>query len=418
MAILVRYQCYGCGAPQRSGGSTVWTRCEQCGVLIGFDPEAWLESEDYRKWQEMAAQQVVVWERAQAMLDDADAAAQRGERDACLAGLRDYVEATMLPYLASYPPQVHSDPAYRERWVAWSAWWMLQERFSDEVSGHNEKMTAAFGAIDWADPMPALRKGIVHMRDKLAAGSSLGPPEDPDFMPFVARERLSIASAMSYYAAPLDAEQRVTLLREIHGDENVIVDETTPHHGDGAWMDFQCPRCGLVSITPNTSREVNCYGCFRRYPLGEEYFELPACDLACVGCGAVVSIPKGATDAPCPACDAVVRRVGRSGRIEREVEAKRLGSTPVLPPEGEGGYEVRDDNRQQLVVQGLAMVASTFAIFVSPSRYLDLVRRSTANGHWPPLGELLDAIEHELREDEHTEQKAFELLAKVRKNVT
>jgi LSD1 subclass zinc finger protein len=382
--------------------------------MIGFDPEAWLESEDYRKWQQMATQQVVVWGRAQVMLDSADAAAQRGDRAACLAALRDYVDATMLPYLPSYPPEVHTDPAYRERWVTSSSWWMLQDRFSEEVSAHNEKMTAAFAAIDWADPLPALREGVVHMRSKLDAGFGLGPPEDPDGMPPPARERLSIANAISYYAASLDSRQRVAILREIHGEQNVIVDDSTPHSGDGGWMDFQCPRCGLVMITPNTLAQAQCLGCYRQFPLGADYLELPACDLPCVGCASMVTIPQGAHDARCPACDAVVRRVGRSGRIDREVQAEQHGATPTLPPEGEGGIEVTADNRQQLVVSGLAMVASMYAAFVSPPRYLDLLRRSTADGQWPPPGEILDAIEKELRDDEHTEDRAFELIARVR----
>ena len=84
MAILVRYQCYSCGAPGELGGAA-WARCAHCRALLGFDYQAWLESPDYQRYLAQATRQPGRWTQYQALDAEAEKLAAAGRLDEAIA---------------------------------------------------------------------------------------------------------------------------------------------------------------------------------------------------------------------------------------------------------------------------------------------------------------------------------------------
>jgi hypothetical protein len=116
-------------------------------------------------------------------------------------------------------------------------------------------------------------------------------------------------------------------------------------------------------------------------------------------------------------CGASVRRLARTDSAFRDyilssVSAEGL-SLPSLPKEGIPGLPVTGDNRQELVLTGLARQANQLARILQPSRYVELIRRSLPNLSDSELAAKLDRIAL-LSATEHGDEAARKLLEEAR----
>ena len=118
-------------------------------------------------------------------------------------------------------------------------------------------------------------------------------------------------------------------------------------------------------------------GCFFRQ---QATVELPALEVACRACAALVSVPQGASEATCESCGSLVQRSARTFGAERDLIVDAMGAHA---PEAAGsagipGMPVDDSNREGYVLAGLVRVATGYSALVSGPRFASLVRKT-----WP-----------------------------------
>jgi DNA-directed RNA polymerase subunit RPC12/RpoP len=384
MALVIRYRCHACGAHLDTSGSAAWLRCGYCQALIGYDWQAWFESPEYAAWLKRSAQLASGFAAYQKDVEAAATAARKGRAEKAEAHLRDAVGKLMELTPQSYPPEVRRDKAYRERYLRFEAWARLQSLVDPTLKALDAELQTVCRALDYRNPMPTLEKALVLLRKQTDRLAALPGAEDPDGMPPDARTRVVLSVFVSAYLPMLSREQRLTALRTVHGTNNVLEAGETSTDEVGHYLDWQCPRCGLASLQARAALELTCPGCFHRRPSSREVLGLSATSTRCGSCGNTVALAAGEVETACGSCGARVRRLLRTGAVEqdfarqiREDLAARQGvDAGALPEEGVDGLPVTEENRQELLLTGLARQANWYARLVQVPRYVELVRRS------------------------------------------
>ena len=379
MALLLRYRCHACGAHVESTGHAAWVRCGYCRALVGIDWQAWFESTAYAQWLRAYPSMVPKFTALQRHVETATAHVRAERLEEARHELRHAVDLQMEVTPQLFPPEVRTDAAYRERYVRYDSWVRLQVLVDAPLAALNTEMMTVSSTTDPRDPLPAVLRVLEVLRRFYDRLFSLPGYEDPDGMPPASRRQLSLSLTAHAWLPMLSPEQRLTLLRHVHGANHVL--ETHPSGSDdlGIYVEWMCPHCGLVSLQGRTATELICVGCYAKRPFPAELLGSEV-STRCGGCGHPVTLPKGVLERPCAACGALVRRLARTGAVEkqytRDMMAMAGASPPPLPEEGTPGALLPGVSRQQQCLAGLGRQASWYATLIPLTRYLALVRRS------------------------------------------
>lgn len=421
MAIVVRYQCYGCGAPCEARGGAAWIRCGHCRALLGFDYQAWFESKDYQRWLSTAAANAGRWPAFQKLEAEAAELGKKGALDEALA--REREAQAMLVELTPhvFPPEARTDAVYREKYLATHAWLNVQLKVDREAERLYGQMMALFPRFDLRDPMKVLRPaGALLDRLMLRLATLPGCPPDPDGMPPKLRMRVFSASFLSAYLGMISRmDDKLEVLRSIHGIDNVKGVGDAAEDDTGLYKDWRCPSCGAVSLQYRGVAELTCLGCMFRIAAGSGRDELPAAALKCPTCGADIQVAEGELEGSCAYCNVPVRRMAVTGDAYREFQKEALrgfgGGRP--PGQGAAGLEVTAENRAQRVLAGLLRTANFYATLVAPERYVTTVRKAFPDLADADRARKLDEVEAQAGKAvvEGIQPAAKELLQKARR---
>ncbi len=380
MALVIRYRCHACGAHVDSTGHAAWVRCGYCQALVGIDWQAWFESPAYTAWLRDYPQLVPKFTALQRHRDEAVAALRAGQEQAAERHLREVAALQMEATPQLFPPEVHTDAAYRERYVRYEAWVRLQTMVDPALVALNAQMETASQGLDIQNPLPTLERIMAVLRRYYDRLFTRPGSEDPDGMPPAARCHLTLTLTVNAYLPMLPAEKRLELLRRVHGVNNVRETHASASDEVGMFVEWTCPHCGLVSLQARTALELVCMGCYHKRPFSEEALGLREASTRCGACGHPVTLPGGTMERPCEVCGAQVRRFARTGAQEkqytREMMARFGAEPPVLPEEGTPGMRLPGVTPEQQCLMGLGRQASWYATLVPLSRYVGLVRQS------------------------------------------
>ncbi|MFZ5444228.1 MAG: hypothetical protein ACOZQL_29800 [Myxococcota bacterium] len=381
MSVVVRYVCHQCGAAREGGGGEGWVRCQHCQALIAFDWQAWLGSEAYARYLRVSAkpETLAAWQRYQQHDAAAAEAVRRGDEPGARREQRRAVELLVSLMPSLYPPELQTDAAYRERYLSWLTWSLQAQKADRELADVQVELLARMQKIDWRDPLPTLDAAQALMKRQVDRLLALDPPEDPDGMPPAARLEAMLTQFLGGYAQLMSPEQVRALLERIHGRGNVH------EQGDGVaslglYREWRCSACGLVSLQATMVHELTCPACVFRVPRGDEQ-ALPRFELTCGRCGAAVVLEAGERERSCAHCDTWVRRVDRTGEVERQFMREVMNETSrrvgvelaPLPVTGVPGLPVTGANRRALQLTGLARQAAMYGALIPAKRWLALV---------------------------------------------
>lgn len=363
-----------------SAGQAAWVRCGYCRALVGYDWQAWFESQEYAEWLRRYPAVAPGFTDFQKEVEAAREAARKGLLNEAERWLHRAVDRVMGLTPQLYPPEVQRDPAYRQRYIRYDAWLRLQWIMDPTIAALDTEVQAVSRGLDMRDPLPTLEKLLELTRRQLSRLAALPGAEDPDGMPPASRSRVWISCLVSAYAPMLTPEQRLTMLRAVHGVNNVHEVEGASRDEVGLYFDWQCPRCQLFSLQGRGATTVFCPGCLCKAAVPAELTALSALPTRCGSCGHPVTISQGKIEEPCGVCGARVRRIARTGSVERDLALETISKSghelPQLPEEGVPGVPVTPENRLDLVLMGLARQANMYARLIQPSRYVEMVRRS------------------------------------------
>ena len=380
MALVIRYRCPACGAHVDATGRASWVRCGYCQALAGVDWQTWFESPEYAAWLRAYPQNIPKFTALQHHREAAEAAVRAERLGEAQRHLREVASLHLEVTPQQFPPEVQTDAAYRERYVRYEAWARLESLVDAPLGALLKEMETVSAAMSLSDPEPTVEKVMEVMGryyDRLFTRPGF---EDPDGMPPAARHQLSLSLLVSAWLPLLSPEQRLRLLRRVHGTNNVR--ETGAEGSDdvGAFLEWTCPHCGLVSLQARSVTELTCVGCYHQRPLSAAMLGLEEVATRCGGCGRAVTLPAGALERHCDVCGALVRRLARTGQVEQRYQRDlrtELGSPPpTLPEEGVPGPARPGMTRQDQVLAGLGRQASWYTQIISLERYVGLVRRS------------------------------------------
>lgn len=387
MALVIRYRCHACGAHVEARGHAAWVRCGYCHALVGIDWQAWFESPAYAEWLRAYPSLIPKFTALQQHRDEAQKEARAGREDEALRHLREVVALQMDVTPQLFPPEVRTDPAYRERYIRFEAWGRLQTMVDSTLAALDAEMQAVSTGMDLRNPLPTAEKVLDLVRRHYSRLFTLPGAEDPDGMPPTVRSQLGQSLIVNAWLPLLSPEQRLALLRRVHGANNVLETGATASDDVGIYLEWTCPLCGLVSFQARTAAELVCTGCFYKRPASAEVLGLDEVSTRCGSCGHPVTLPEGTLELPCGVCGALVRRLARTGAVEkaysRDVAAQQGQGLAPLPDEGVPGLPVTEANKLDLRLAGLGRQATWYAKIVPLSRYVSVVRRS--------LPELTDA---------------------------
>ena len=416
MALVIRYRCHGCGAHVEAQGRTAWVRCSYCRALVGYDWQAWFESPEYIQWLRDYPAKAPRFADLQSHMDAARGASRQGQQHETELHLRRAVELTMELLPQNYPPEIQRDPGYRGRYIRYDVWVRYHWMTDPTIASLDAEVMTLSRATDFSNPLPTVEKLLALQRRQFSRLESLPGGEDPDGMPPGARARLALSSLVSAYLPWLTPEQRLELLRGVHGVNNVR-EAGEPPDELGFHIDWQCPRCGLHTLQGRGALVGHCYGCFYKGPIAPEASELSEAATRCGSCGHPATMSPGQLEVACSICGASVRRLARTDSAFRDYILDSLSaqgfSLPRLPEDGIPGLPVTDDNRQELVLAGLARQANQLARIVQPSRYVELIRRSLPELSDSERAARLHRIA-QLSAAEHGDEAARKLLEEAR----
>ena len=371
MAIVIRYRCRRCGAAWEGGSGSAWVRCRSCGALVGFDWLSFFESDGYRR------------HLADSVRDAASRAAryqalqEAAKRAPSLAAFRAVAESLVEMAPFAYPPEAAQAGPYRERHLAFLAWWMWQSTVDVELASLSAKLDATARAFDMKDPMPTLR-GVVDIlkqqHRRLERGDA--PPDPDDLLPHE-RAQISVGMMCGAYLSWLSPEQRLALLRELHGATEVRVQGDGASDDVGYLLEWTCDLCGLLSLQPRTAPELTCLGCMFRRPFRASDAQLGALEAPCASCGAKVHVGAGQLHARCLYCGTELTRLGRTGQVERDFALSVMRQHGAAAPEGgTPGMPVTPENRASLVLSGLARMTLGYSALIDGARFGSIARRN------------------------------------------
>ncbi|MCY1079934.1 hypothetical protein [Archangium lansingense] len=377
MALVIRYRCHACGAHVDATGHASWVRCGYCRALVGVDWQAWFESPEYGEWLRSYAEMAPKFTVLQQHLDEARSAARDGRLDEAERHLREVAALQIELTPQHFPPEVRTDSAYRERYLRYESWVRLQVIVDPTLAALDAEIQRTSTSMDLREPVPTVEKVLELVRRQYSRLATLPGFEDPDDMPPASRSRLGLSLIVNAYLPLLSPEHRLPLLRSVHGANNVLETGTSASDEVGVYLEWTCPRCGLVSFQGRTATELICVGCFYKRPLSPEVLGLNEVSSRCGSCGHAVTIPEGVLEQPCGTCGATVRRIARTGAVEQAFSRDMMAQYGTgLPQAGVPGLPVTEANRWEPRLAGLARQANWYATMVPLSRYVAVVRQS------------------------------------------
>lgn len=377
MALVIRHRCERCGATWQGEGAAAspWIRCGSCRALLDFDWQSFFDSDAYKQMMRDAQALAPRWAELSRLSAEASALAPADPR-AALAKFQQAAELQLTLSAYAFPPEAQHPGPYRQGFVTFMGWWQLQCVVDPAVAPLQRALTELQSRLDIRDPLPTLQQAMELMRRQFTRMDASDAPPDPDGMTSAQRFKVTAAMVLGAYLPLLSPSQRRTLLEQLHGKQNVAVQGDPASDDLGLFIDWTCPACGLTSLQGRTVAELCCVGCFFRRPFQAKDLALPALTTRCTGCGAQVTLPEGAVQATCSYCHAVSTRLTRSGAAERAFAQSILeqAGAPHEPPSGTPGLPVNAANRAELVLSGLARVASAYATVVGPERFASVLR--------------------------------------------
>lgn len=382
MSFVIHYRCHHCGAAREGGGPSGWIRCQHCDVIIGFDFQAWLGSAAYAAYLREAANPRTLerWNEYQACFSEA----VRQGRDGLVA-MERAAELMLELSPVTAPPESLADPQSRARWRRYLAFFLLMQQLDVELSRLSAEVTRTLSAIDYARPMQTLEAVLPLLERQGERLLQLDPPDDPDGLPWPVRQRVWQSQFLTAWVQLLSPDEQRAVMRRLGGVEEAIgAADPDERHGLGLFVDFECPACGLHSLQARTATESTCPGCMFQKPNTLTEASLPELRLACPRCRAPLTLARGERDRACAFCQTLVRRLDRTGEVERDFAnavkadvAARHGLTlEALPPEGKAGLPVSPETRRSLQLTGLARIAAWYGALVPPSRIRTLAQRT------------------------------------------
>ncbi|MCC6333056.1 MAG: hypothetical protein IT380_03595 [Myxococcales bacterium] len=399
MSVIIRYVCHHCGAAREGAGGAGWVRCGHCDVLIAFDWQAWFGSAQYAAYLRVAGapETLAGWQRYQARSADAERLVASGAFDAARAATGEAVEQLVRLMPGVYPDELQTDATYRRRYLEWLSAVTYAQKVDPELSRLTKALEACVRRVEARDPLPTLDEAARLLELQADRLAHLELPDDPDGMPPHVRLRASMSQFLGGYVQLASPEQIRALLERIHGRGNVF-EAGAGVESLGLFREWRCPACGLVSLEASMVLEHTCPACVLRAPKGDP--ALPQVDFACGRCGAALTLEAGERECCCAFCDTWVRRVDRTGHVERqhayEVRdslARRLGlALAELPAESRPGLPVTKENRRAHRLTGLARVAAMYGAMVPARRVLGLVTATFREVKGQALLALLDEV--------------------------
>lgn len=396
MSLLIHYRCHHCGAAREGGSPSGWIRCQHCDVIIGFDFQAWLGSAAYAAYLREASSPRTLerWKDYQVLFADAVKQGLDG-----LAAMERAAELMLELSPITAPPESLADPPRRSAWRRFLAFFMLMQQLDVELSRLSAEVTRTLAAIDFARPLQTLEAVLPLLERQGERLVQLGPPDDPDGLPWPVRQRVWQSQFLTAYVQLLSREEQRAVLARVWGVSGDLggLGDSADLDDLGLFLDFACPACGLHSLQAKTATELTCPGCmFRTAPPDTS---LPALSLPCPRCRAPITLEPGARERACSFCQTLVRRLARTGQLERDFAnevkadiAARHGLTvEALPPEGRPGLAVTPENRRALQLTGLARIAAWYGSLVSPARIRRLAQRTFGAPTPALIAELTDA---------------------------
>jgi DNA-directed RNA polymerase subunit RPC12/RpoP len=415
VAWLVRYKCHQCSAFREPGSESGWVRCHHCDALIAFDWQAWLASPAYRQYlsDSLNGKSTHQWALYQRALNEADAFYARSEISSASQKYRQAVGLMfdLLPGIS--PIEAHTNHAYRDRIVEYSAFLCMQ-RTHASVQKLNDEMLRLLKEIDYRNPLPTVLSCLDLLKQQLILAYDIGLPTDPDNMPLGARQRVIQSQFAGGYAQMMSAENQFELLQLVYGRDAVTrVDDAIQDDGLGMFREWTCPTCSLCSIQSRHVHEFTCLGCFFRIPTVDDF--LPRIQTVCGNCAASIVLENGQIEQACTHCNSWVRRVrhDRSNELDFSNEVMRHFRAAVLlktgqritfeplPTEGKIGIEVTAKNRESIKLQGFVRLVVAYQSFVPTATFKRLLQRSFSVSSPSELNACIAQLVEQATRDEH-----------------
>lgn len=383
MSVIVHYRCHQCGAAREGGGDAGWVRCQHCAAVIGFDFQAWLGSKRYAAWLREAAkpETMAKWTTYQQLF--AKAVGQGRSGLGTMEAAADLM-MTLNPVVA--PEEVATNATYRAAVRRFMAFTLLLQQVDPQTKALADALTARLAKLDYTNPLPTLEFATQNLEQQFARLAELGPPDDPDGLPWPARMKASLAQFLTGYLQLLSGDDQRKVLERVYGKEALHGAGGARNAADalGLYLDWSCPACGLASLQARMATESTCPGCMFRKPVTSGAASLPEVKLTCARCGAPVTLGAGERERTCAHCNTWLRRIDRTGDVERdyanEVKARVAAEhglvIEALPQEGKPGFEVTAQTRRSLQLTGLTRVAAWYGSLVPAARVRALVERT------------------------------------------
>lgn len=298
-------RCPSCGAGRMRPSASAYVHCDHCGQLMDWDFRAAMT--DRRSRAPGPAYEALL-ARCKAPLQRAREA---GDQDAYRDVQAELWEAYARLCPAACPPRI-GDPAYRERWIAWSARSSTLQDLDPACQETFAAQQGATGALRWDRSNPfqpraelttyraLLEAVIAHQErviDRLDASRILA--DHPDRPPREILARIGVAAFVQGWLPYIPAsEHDATLDRAGLSGEYVTPEPVDLTSGT-------CPCCSATLEVVPDARRVVCGSCGHTVTVGGG-------TLPCHGCGVSIDIPSGpgAPDAwSCPHCDLRMERL-------------------------------------------------------------------------------------------------------------
>lgn len=385
MSVIVHYRCHRCGAAREGGGDAGWVRCQHCAAVIGFDFQAWLGSKRYAAYLREAAKPETLAKWATYQQHVAKAVGQGRDGLAVMEQAADLM-MTLNPVVA--PDEVTTNASYRAAVRRFMAFTLLMQQVDAKTKALADALTARLSKLDYTNPLPTLEWAVQNLEQQFARLAELGPPDDPDGLPWPSRLQVSLAQFLTGYLQLLSGDDQRKVLERVYGKAALHAPgagaATNAADALGLYLDWSCPACGLASLQARMVTEYTCPGCMFRKPVTSGDAALPEVTLACARCGAPVTLGPGERERTCAHCSTWLRRIDRTGDVERdyanEVKARIAAEhglvIEALPQGGKPGFEVTAQTRRGLQLTGLTRVAAWYGALVPARRVRALVERT------------------------------------------
>lgn len=301
-----RSRCRACGAPKVQRSLNAYVYCDFCGLLMDWDFQACLA--DRRSRLPGPTYEALL----RSLGPKLQAAKEAGDREAYRAVQLQLWEAYATACPAALPPRI-GDPAFRRRFVAWSADAQLEQDLDPGTGASFERQQAQVRALSWdrANPFqPKIQPGsfdalleavLAHQAGVCGLLEARGLLErHPDHPTAELFQHIGVSALVQGWIPYFkEGETERVLVRTGLKDE---YDEVAPPKT----LSGPCPSCGAPLEAVEGAKRVLCYACGHLAGVGTG-------TLPCHGCGAPVTLPDQGSLFACPNCEAELRLFRQSG---------------------------------------------------------------------------------------------------------